>query len=65
MVKAEITENETVNGKHYEVSFSSLYKDGEEWKESVSYGPDDLPILSKVADMAYSKVHQLSKEEKK
>ena len=38
MVKAEITENETVNGKHYKVTFSSLYKDGEEWKESESYG---------------------------
>ena len=64
MVKAEIKENETINGKHYEVTFSSLYKEGEEWKESGSYGRDDLLILSKVADMAYSKVDELSQEEK-
>ena len=62
MVKAEIMETETENGKHYRVTFSSLYKDGEEWQESESYGRDDLPILSKVADIAYSKVHELSQE---
>jgi hypothetical protein len=31
-----------------------IYKDGEDWKTSDSFGRDDLPLLSKVLDRTHS-----------
>ena len=30
------------------------YQDGSEWKESTSFGRDDLPVLTKALDQAYA-----------
>ena len=49
-VRAAIWENETQNGLRHNVTFSRLYKDGDQWKDSSSFGRDDLPLLIKVAD---------------
>ncbi|MGA2254518.1 MAG: hypothetical protein ABSG53_07650 [Thermoguttaceae bacterium] len=38
----------------FNVTVSRLYKDGEQWKDTTSFGRDDLPIVAKVADMAYA-----------
>jgi hypothetical protein len=56
-IKAAIWENETQNGTRHNVTFSRLYKDGEEWKDSSSFGRDDLPLLAKVADLAHSYIY--------
>jgi hypothetical protein len=38
----------------YNVTVSRLYKDGEQWKDAAGFGRDDLPLVAKVADMAYA-----------
>ena len=53
-IRAAVWENETQNGTRHNVSFSRLYKDGDEWKDSSSFGRDDLPLLGKVADLAHT-----------
>ncbi len=53
-IKAAIWENETTNGTRHNVSIARLYKDGDEWKRSESFGRDDLPLLAKVVDQAHS-----------
>lgn len=53
-IKAAIWENSTQNGARHNVTVSRLYKDGDDWKDSTSFGRDDLPLVAKVADMAHS-----------
>ena len=53
-VKATIWENETEQGTRHNVTVSRLYKDGDQWKQSASFGRDDLPLVAKVADLAHS-----------
>lgn len=53
-VKATLWENQTDNGARYNVSFARLYKDGEQWKRSDSFGRDDLLLVAKVSDQAHS-----------
>jgi hypothetical protein len=36
------------------VTVSRLYKDGDNWKDSNSFGRDDLPLVGKVCDQAHS-----------
>lgn len=57
-IKAAIWENATENGTRHNVTFSRLYKDGDHWKDSTSFGRDDLPLLGKVADMAHTWIFQ-------
>lgn len=53
-VKATIWPNETTSGTRFSVTLSRLYKDGkDEWKQTDSFGRDDLPLLTKVADQAH------------
>ena len=53
-IRAAVWENSTQNGTRHNVTVSRLYKDGDEWKDSTSFGRDDLPLLAKVADLAHS-----------
>lgn len=53
-IRAAIWENETQNGTRYNVTLRRLYRDGEEWKDSDSFGRDDLPLVAKVADRVHS-----------
>jgi len=53
-IRAAIWENETQIGTRHNVTLSRLYKDGDEWKDSSSFGRDDLPLVAKVADQAHS-----------
>src|SRR4051812_43904818 len=51
--RAAIWLNDTENGPRYNVQFSRLYKDkADKWKDSTSFGREDLPLVAKVADMA-------------
>jgi hypothetical protein len=57
-IKAAIWENRTRNnGTMYNVTIVRLYKDGDEWKDSGSFGRDDLPLVAKVADLAHSWIY--------
>ncbi len=57
-IKAAIWQNETENGTHYNVTFSRLYKDGEDWKDSTSFSRDDLLVVAKVANEANSWIYE-------
>ena len=48
---------QTQNGTRHNVTFSRLYKDGDEWKDSSSFGREDLPLLTKVADRAHAWIY--------
>lgn len=53
-IRAAIWENDTQNGTRHNVTLSRIYKDGEVWKDSSSFGRDDLPLVMKVSDEAHS-----------
>ena len=53
-VKAAIWQNETSNGHMYNVTVSRTYRDGEQFKDSSSFGPDELLTLAKALDEAHS-----------
>ena len=53
-IKAAVWANETQVGTRHNVTFTRLYKDGENWKTSDSFGRDDLLLLSKVSDLAHT-----------
>jgi hypothetical protein len=53
-IKAAVWANETENGVRHNVTFTRLYKDGDDWKTSNSFGRDELPLVAKVADLAHS-----------
>ncbi len=57
-IKATIWENDTRDGIRHNVSLSRIYKDGNQWKDSASFGRDDLPLVMKVADMAHTWVYE-------
>jgi len=61
-IKAAIWENDTQNGTRHNVTFTRLYRDGEQWKDSTSFGRDDLPLLAKVADMAHTWIFERNRE---
>lgn len=37
----------------FNVWISRVYHDGDQWKTTSSFGRDDLPLVSKAAEMAY------------
>jgi hypothetical protein len=46
--------NEAEKGPFYTVTHRRSYKKGDEWKESDSYGKDDLLALAKLLDLAHT-----------
>ena len=62
-VKAAIWPNETEGRTRHNVTFSRLYKDGDEWKSTQSFSRNDLLVLAKVADLAHSRIFELRQEE--
>lgn len=52
-VKAAVWKNHSdKTGTWYSVTIARLYKQGNSWKSSDSFGPSELPLVSKVADQA-------------
>jgi hypothetical protein len=47
-------QTKTEAGIRHNVSVQRLYRDGQTWATSDSFGRDDLPLLSKVADLAHT-----------
>ena len=58
-----IWRNETASGPRYAVTFSRLYKDGDEWKRTESYSRDQALLLYKVADLAHTRIFELQAED--
>ena len=64
-VKAAIWANQAgENGAvRYNVTFGRLYTDEDgKWKTTRSFGPNDLLVVAKVADLAHTRIHQLRAE---
>lgn len=57
-IKAAIWANETENGVRHNVTITRLYKDGNDWKTSASFGREELPLVAKVADLAHSWIYE-------
>lgn len=53
-IKAAIWENTFGETTRHSVSLSRLYKDGDQWKTTESFGRDDLLLVGKVADQAHT-----------
>lgn len=62
-IKAAIWENRSGNSFWHSVTVSRLYKDGDEWKRTESFGRDDLPLISKVADLAHTWIFEQAQRE--
>jgi hypothetical protein len=45
-LKADIWQNKTENGTRFNVTVTRIYKDGEQWKSTDSFGRDDLLPLA-------------------
>jgi hypothetical protein len=61
-IKAAIWENSTQNGLRHNVTLVRIYKDGDQWKTSDSFGRDDLPLVMKVADKAHTWIYEQAQE---
>lgn len=57
-VKAAIWANEVEGRTRHNVTLQRLYKDGDDWKTSQSFGRDDLALVAKVADQAHTWIFQ-------
>lgn len=53
-IKATIWTNKTESGTRHNVTVKRLYKEDDQWKDSDSFGRDDLPLVAKVLDMAHT-----------
>ena len=62
-VKAAIWPNGTDGRTRHNVTFSRLYKDGDQWKSTQSFSRNDLLVLAKVADQAHSRIFELQQAE--
>ena len=62
-IKAAVWKNETEGGVRYNVTLSRIYKDGDNWKSTDSFGRDDLLLVGKVADQAHSWIFAQAPEE--
>ena len=61
-IRAAIWQNETENGTRHNVTVTRLYKEGDKWKDSASFGRDDLPLVAKVCDQAHTWIFEQAAE---
>jgi hypothetical protein len=57
-IKAAIWRNENETGTWFSITITRIYKTESGWETSNSFSRDELPLVSKVADMAHSWVYQ-------
>ena len=63
-LRAAIWENPSESGVFHNVTVTRSYKDGEEWRETQSFGYDDLPIVAKLLLDCHTFITQSRSEEK-
>jgi hypothetical protein len=64
-IKASIWRNTTAKGPVYNVIIVRGFKDGDEWKDSHSFGYNDLPIVAKLLNDCHSYITTLSEKERR
>ena len=63
-IKAAVWLNQTASGPIHNVTLARSYKDGEEWRESGSFGPDDLLAAAKALDQAHTWIFEQRQRER-
>jgi hypothetical protein len=58
-----MVDNGNASRPMYSVTFSRSYKEGERWKDSASFGVDDLLTLAKAANEAHTQIHELRRQD--
>lgn len=60
-IKATVWGNERDDGKGtwFSVQLGRLYRDGDEWRTSSTFGREDLLTVAKVADLAHTRIFEL------
>jgi hypothetical protein len=53
-IELSIWKNDGEKGSWYSVTATRSYKQGEDWKQTDSFGQDDLLLLSKLFDQAHT-----------
>jgi hypothetical protein len=64
-IKASIWRNATTKGSVYNVVVVRGFKDGNEWKDSHSFGYDDLPIVVKLLNDCHSFITSLGEKDRR
>ena len=54
LIKATVQMRFTKGQIRFSLSLVRLYLDGDCWKESKRFGPDDIPVMRLVLDKAYA-----------
>jgi hypothetical protein len=59
-IRAAIWANSTETGVRHNVTLSRLYKDDKsgEWRDSTSFGRDDMPLVMKVCDLCHTWIYE-------
>lgn len=57
-IKATVWAHGSPNGLWYSVQACRVYKEGDQWKQSDSFGRDDLPLVCKALDQAHTWIYQ-------
>jgi len=65
VLEAAIWKNDGEKGPWYSVAASRSYKQGEEWKQTNSFGFDDLLPLAKLMDLAHTWILERQQSERK
>ena len=61
-VKATVWENEVGGITRHNVTFSRIYRDGDQWKTSHSFGLNNLLVLAKLADQVHTLIAERTVE---
>ena len=63
LISATIWGNDKENGgTRYSVDIARNYKKDDTWKETSSFGLDDLPVVTKISELALEAVLELQSE---
>ena len=57
LIKATVLVRQSKGQYRFSLGLVRLYKDGDCWKESKRFGPDDVPVMRLVLDKAVSYTH--------
>jgi hypothetical protein len=54
LIRASIWENSTDHGVRYSIIFTKLYKAADRWQDTAHFSRDDLPLVSRVSELAHT-----------
>jgi len=63
-IRAAVWENQTDKGPMYDVKVSRSYREGDEWRDSFSFGYNDLLVVAKLMYDAHSFISMMRAKER-